>query len=113
MRIEDREKDSKLSEKFFTKVKEMENDFQFVTSFLEQYQPLYIQMQISETLNSYIEGRQRQKLCLYEEQKFARLHHHILMNERLTLEDMMSAYTNNIRKIINRNKKYIINLTVQ
>lgn len=25
----------------------------------------------------------------------------------------MSSYTNNIRKIINRNKKYVINLTVQ
>ncbi len=25
---------------------------------------------------------------------------------------MMSAYTNNIRKIINRNKKYVINLAV-
>jgi hypothetical protein len=34
------------------------------------------------------------------------------MNERLTLEDMMSAFTHNIKKIINRNKKYIINLAV-
>jgi hypothetical protein len=40
------------------------------------------------------------------------MHHHILVNERLTLEDMMSAFTNNIRKIINRNKKYVVNLAV-
>lgn len=34
------------------------------------------------------------------------------MNEKLALEDLMSTYTSNIRKIINRNKKYIINLAV-
>jgi hypothetical protein len=79
-RIEDRERDSKLSEKFLSKVKEVENDLKFLTTFLEQYQPLYVQMHISETLNSFLEGKQRRKLCLYEEQRFARLHHHILMN---------------------------------
>ena len=90
----------------------MESEFRFISSFLEQYQPLYIQMQISDTLNSFLEGRLRRKLCIYEEQAFAKLHRHILLNEKLTLEDLMSAYTNNIRKIVNRNKKYVINLAV-
>ena len=35
------------------------------------------------------------------------------MNDSNTLEDLMSTYSNNIRKIINRNRKYIINLKVQ
>jgi predicted transcriptional regulator len=34
------------------------------------------------------------------------------MNERNSLEDMMASFTNGIRKIVNRNKKYIINLAV-
>lgn len=33
-RIEEREKDSKLSEKFFTKVKEVENDLDFLHKYL-------------------------------------------------------------------------------
>lgn len=35
------------------------------------------------------------------------------MNEKQSLEDLMSNYTQQIRKITNRNKKYIINLAVQ
>lgn len=84
----------------------------FQATFLEQYQPLYVQMMIADTLDSFLEGRQRRKLCIFEEKKFASLHHHILVNEKLTLEDMMSTYSNQIRKIINRNKKYVINLAV-
>ncbi len=74
---------------------------------------MYIQLQISETLNSFITGKQRRILCVYEEKRFAKLHNHILMNDSVTLYDLMSAYSNNIRKVINRNRKYIVNLQVQ
>ena len=112
-RIDDREKDGRLSEKFFTRVRELQNDMAFFTTFLEQYQPLYIQIHISEALHSFIEGNSRRRLCIYEEERYARLHHHILQNERISLEEMMSRYTNEIRKIINRNKKYVIDLQVK
>lgn len=52
----------------------------FQATFLEQYQPLYVQMMISDTLDSFLEGHQRRKLCIFEEKKFASLHHHILVN---------------------------------
>ncbi len=42
-------------------------------------------MMIADTLDSFLEGRQRRRLCIFEEKKFAKLHHHILMNEKLTL----------------------------
>ena len=42
--MEDRERDTKLSEKFLGKVKEIEGEIRFMTTFLEQYQPLYTQM---------------------------------------------------------------------
>lgn len=41
------------------------------------------------------------------------MHNHILMNDSTTLEDLMSNYSNSIRKIINRNRKYVVNLKVQ
>lgn len=44
----------------------MENEQHFFSTFLEQYQPLYTQMLISDALNSFVEGRQRRKLCIYE-----------------------------------------------
>ena len=40
------------------------------------------------------------------------MHHHILINEKLGLSDQMATYSNNIRKIINRNKKFVIHLAV-
>lgn len=46
-RVEDRERDSKLSQKFFAKVKDVEGEIKFLTNFLQQYQPLYTQMQIA------------------------------------------------------------------
>lgn len=111
-RVEDREKDTKLSEKFLGKVREMEGELRFLSTFLEQYQPLYTQMILADTLNSFVEGRQRRKLCIYEEKQFAKLHRHILLNDKLTLEDMMGSYSNQIRKAVSRNKKYVINLAV-
>lgn len=35
------------------------------------------------------------------------------MNDSNTLEDLMSAYSNNIRKVINRNRKYVVSLKVE
>lgn len=51
-RVQDREKDAKLSEKFLAKVREIEGDIRYQNTFLEQYQPLYIQMMIADTLDS-------------------------------------------------------------
>ena len=62
----EREKDSKLSEKFLSYVKEIENNYRFLTRFIEKYQPLYIQTTISDTLHCFIEGKNRKKLCIYE-----------------------------------------------
>lgn len=36
-----------------------------------------------------------------------------MQDEKLTLAEMMTNYSTQIRKIINRNRKYIVNLTVQ
>ena len=93
-------------------MKEIEGDIRFQTTFLEQYQPLYIQTIVSDTLDSFVEGKQRRKLCIYEEKKFANIHEHILKNEKRSLSDQMAAYSNSIRKIINRNKKFVIHLAV-
>ena len=54
LRVEDRERDTKLSEKFFAKVKEIEGDMKFQTTYIEQYLPLYTQMMISDTLDSFV-----------------------------------------------------------
>jgi len=51
-RVQDREKDTKLSEKFLAKVREIEGDIRYQNTFLEQYQPLYIQLMIADTLDS-------------------------------------------------------------
>lgn len=69
-------------------------------------------MMISDTLDSFVEGKHRRQLSIYEEKLFAKLHHHILVNEKLGLSDQMATYSNNIRKIINRNKKFVIHLAV-
>ena len=55
----------------------------------------------------------RRRLCIFEEKQFAKLHHHILMNEKLSLPEAMASYSNNIRRIINRNKKYVVHLAVK
>ena len=67
---------------------------------------------IADSLDSFVEGRARRKLCIFEEKTFARLHQHILFNQKLTLPDLMAAYSSRIAGIVNRNKKYVIHLAV-
>ena len=57
---------------------EVENELKFIRSYLQFYQPLYNQMQISEALASFLKGHQRTRLCLYEESVYAKMHYSIL-----------------------------------
>ena len=84
----------------------------FIRNYLQLYQPLYTQMQISETLSSFLKGAQRTRLCLFEETIYAKMHHAILSLTDESLEAKMSDYSNKIKRIVNRNKKYLIKLKV-
>lgn len=55
-----------MAEKFFHVVDDVKNELGFIKSYLERYQPLYTQMQISDALHSFITGKAKRMFCLYE-----------------------------------------------
>jgi hypothetical protein len=77
-KMKDREKDYKLSEKFLIRTNELQNDVSFVKNYLQYYQPLYTQMQISEILHTFLRGSMKVRACLFEEKQYAHMHNAIL-----------------------------------
>jgi uncharacterized protein YfcZ (UPF0381/DUF406 family) len=111
-RVEEREKEVRLSEKFMGRLREVQNDLQFVVGYLQQYQPLRTQMQIADTLAACTHGRQRRLLCAFEDQQFARLHENILNGEAPSLQDLTFDFTSGLAKIINRNRQFMTELAL-
>ena len=51
-------------------VDEINNGMVFINNYIDKYLPLFIQAQLSDTLNCFINDKQRRLLCVYEERAF-------------------------------------------
>lgn len=69
-RMDKLEDNNELSKKFIAVVDGLRNDFSFIETYIDKYMPLFVQAQISDTLNSFVSGRSRKALCVYEERVF-------------------------------------------
>ena len=65
-RMDKLEDNNELSKKFIGVVDNIRNDFRFIETYISKYMPLFVQAQISDTLNSFVSGRSRKALCVYE-----------------------------------------------
>ena len=65
LRLNVLETDKELSKKFMSVVDEINNKMKFITNYIDRYLPLFVQAQLSDTLNCFITDRQRRALCVY------------------------------------------------
>jgi Mg2+ and Co2+ transporter CorA len=64
-RMDKLEDNNELSKKFIAVVDSLRNEFRFIETYIDKYMPLFVQAQISDTLNSFVSGRSRKALCIY------------------------------------------------
>jgi hypothetical protein len=102
-----------LSKKFIAVVDNLKNEFTFIETYLDKYMPLFVQAQISDTLNSFVSGRSRKLLCVYEEKIFDYYNTMILTGGELGLDGNIRNYIETIERIILRNRKFVIKLKVE
>lgn len=107
------EDNNELSKKFIGVVDNIRNDFRFIETYISKYMPLFVQAQISDTLNSFVSGRNRKALCVYEERIFDYYNQTILEGKGAGLDDNIRNYVETIEGIILRNRKFVIKLKVE
>lgn len=70
-----------VSKKLTTQVQNLANSISTLDNYVSSYQTLFIQGQISETLNSCLAPAQLNKLALYESKRFEEIHRTILSDD--------------------------------